>query len=115
MGSDELFQHFLNYLDEDFLRRREQKRTAGRIRVITAGPNAFIYALGVTTPLAPTLLSTGSRGWPSRSRAVPRGLRAGASATDPLLLHGKLPPPRVRAGALRGRADASLVVQVITA
>jgi hypothetical protein len=51
-GATELFQHFLNYLDEDFLRRREpEAHQQHGIRVITAGPNAFLYVLDATAPL----------------------------------------------------------------
>jgi hypothetical protein len=43
-----LFQRFLNYLDEDFLRQDEaEAHEAGSVRVIAAGPNAFLYVLGV--------------------------------------------------------------------
>jgi hypothetical protein len=51
-GSKEFFQHFLNYIDEDFLRRRDpEAHQQNGVRVISAGPNAFLYVLGVREPL----------------------------------------------------------------
>jgi hypothetical protein len=47
-----LIQHFLNYLDEDFLRNRDPEvyERAG-LRAIAAGPNAFLYVLDAPEPL----------------------------------------------------------------
>jgi hypothetical protein len=51
-GSKELFQHFLNYLDEDFLRHPDpEAHEANGVRVISAGPNAFLYVLREKEPL----------------------------------------------------------------
>lgn len=51
-GTTALFQHFLNYLEEDFLQRSDPEAyERDGIRVIAAGPNAFLYVLGVTAPL----------------------------------------------------------------
>ena len=45
-GRRGLFQHFLNYIDEDFLRRRDpEAHERDGVRVISAGPNAFLYVL----------------------------------------------------------------------
>jgi hypothetical protein len=47
-----LFQHFLNYLNEDTLRRGDpEAHQQDGIRVISAGPNAFLYVLDVKEPL----------------------------------------------------------------
>ena len=47
-----VFQRFLNYLEEDFLRRTEpEAHQQDGVRVISAGPNAFLYVLGITAPL----------------------------------------------------------------
>src|SRR5262245_55599003 len=51
-GASGLFQHFVNYLDEGFLRRAEgDTHEEGGIRVISAGPNAFVYVLDAGAPL----------------------------------------------------------------
>jgi hypothetical protein len=44
-GTAGLFQHFLNYLDEAFLRGDADAYQRGPVRVISAGPNAFLYVL----------------------------------------------------------------------
>jgi hypothetical protein len=47
-----LLQHFLNYLDEDFLRNRDPEAyERDGLRVIAAGPNAFLYVLDAPEPL----------------------------------------------------------------
>jgi hypothetical protein len=51
-GTTELFQHFLNYLDEDFIRRSDpEAHEKDGIRVISAGPNAFLYVLATEKPV----------------------------------------------------------------
>ncbi|HWP60969.1 MAG TPA: alkaline phosphatase family protein [Candidatus Acidoferrales bacterium] len=51
-GAKNFFQHFLNYIDEDFLRREDPEAyQQNDIRVIAAGPNAFLYVLGTVAPL----------------------------------------------------------------
>jgi len=97
---------------------RAKKRTSRtNIRVITAGPNAFIYALGVTTPLDadalrhrfPGLAESLSR-IPAWASCWPRG-----PATDPCFWHGKaLPRPRVQLGPFAGLRSPRLFVQGIT-
>jgi hypothetical protein len=47
-----LFQRFLNYLEEDFLRGSDPEADQqDGVRVISAGPNAFLYVLNVPAPL----------------------------------------------------------------
>jgi len=47
-----LIQHFLNYLDEDFLRKRDPEAyERDGLRAIAAGPNAFLYVLDAPEPL----------------------------------------------------------------
>ena len=42
----------MNYLDEDFFRRSDpEAHEQGGVRVIAAGPNAFLYALDARAPL----------------------------------------------------------------
>jgi hypothetical protein len=47
-----LFQHFLNYLNEDYIRRPDpEAHQQDGVRVISAGPNAFLYVLDAESPL----------------------------------------------------------------
>jgi hypothetical protein len=47
-----LFQRFLNYVDEGFFRRGDPEAyERNGVRVIAAGPNAFLYALDAPAPL----------------------------------------------------------------
>ena len=47
-----MIQRFMNYLDEDYLRRPDpEAHEQDGVRVISAGPNAFLYAKDVTEPL----------------------------------------------------------------
>ena len=47
-----VFQRFLNYLDEDFITNRDPEADEKNgIRVISAGPNAFLYVLDAPQPL----------------------------------------------------------------
>ena len=112
-----LLQRFLNYLDEDFLRRREPEAyQQDGVRVISAGPNAFLYALDATAPLDAEALEhrfPGLAGQLSRSTGVGfvlmrsqrgplcycRGQRYQLCASEP--------------GPFAGRADAAVVVQAI--
>jgi hypothetical protein len=51
-GTVGLFQHFLNYIDDDFLRQRDPEAyEQNGVRVIAAGPNAFLYVLDAPAPL----------------------------------------------------------------
>jgi hypothetical protein len=51
-GGNGLFQHFLNYIDEDFFRRSDpEAHEQDGVRVISAGPNAFLYVLKDKEPL----------------------------------------------------------------
>jgi len=47
-----MLQQFMNYLDEDYFQREDpEAHEHGGVRVISAGPNAFLYALDANTPL----------------------------------------------------------------
>jgi hypothetical protein len=51
-GTDGLFQHFVNYVGEDFLRSRDpEAHQEDGVRVISAGPNGFLYVLDAAAPL----------------------------------------------------------------
>lgn len=112
-----LLQRFLNYLDEDFWRNRDPEAYEhDGVRVISAGPNAFLYVLGVAAPLDAEALEQRFPGLAGRlsqspgvgfvlARADPgplcfrRGERYRLSESEP--------------GPFEGRADAALVVRGI--
>jgi hypothetical protein len=110
-----LFQRFLNYLDEDFLRRGESEaHQAAGVRVIAAGPNAFLYVLGVAAPLDAAALEQRFPGLAeelSRSRGV--GFVLARSDRGPLCFwRGKrYQLSDTEPGPFAGRADVALVVQ----
>jgi len=116
-GATELFQHFLNYLDEDFLRRREpEAHQQGGIRVITAGPNAFLYVLDVTAPLDADALEHRFPGLAeSLSRSPGVGFVLARSGNGPLCFwQGKrYQLCESERGPFTRRADASVVLKGI--
>lgn len=90
-----LVQLFLNYVEEDYLRDSDpEAHEQGGIRVIAAGPNAFLYVLGGAYPLGADALAarfpglaeklSASPASPSCSRARPtvRSVSGRANATD---------------------------------
>jgi hypothetical protein len=116
-GDTGLFQHSLNYLDEDFLRRDEPEALQqDGVRVIVAGPNAFLYVLDAGAPLDANGLD---RRFPGMAEELSRnpgvGFVLARSEGGPLCFwRGK----RYHLGAsepgpFAGREDASLVVQGI--
>ena len=110
-----LFQQFLNYLDEDFLRRGdpEAHEQAG-VRVIAAGPNAFLYVLGMATPLEAGALEQRFPGLSEElSRSPGVGFVLARSGHGPLCFwRGKrYQLSETEPGPFGGRADAALVVQ----
>src|SRR5919106_3318553 len=113
----ELFQHFLNYLDEDFLRRSEpEAHQQDGIRVITAGPNAFLYVLDVTAPLDADALEHRFPGLAEKlSRSPGVGFVLARSGNGPLCFwRGKRYQLREsEPGPFMRRADASIVVKGI--
>jgi len=116
-GAAGLVQRFLNYLDEDFLRRAEpEAHQRDGVRVIVAGPNAFLYDLEGPEPLGPDALERRFGGVAeelSRSRGV--GFVLARSGNGPVCFwHGKRYQLReAELGPFAGRADAALVVQGI--
>ncbi len=112
-----MFQRFLNYLERDFpwmLGELPEARQEDGVRVVAAGPNAFVYFLGSEQPL--TLEQIDQR-YPaladdlSRSRGV--GFALARSADGPVYLwRGKryaLGPDLP--GPLGGREDRAVVIQ----
>jgi hypothetical protein len=116
-GATELFQHFLNYIDEDFLRRSDpEAHQQEDVRVISAGPNAFLYVLDVQEPLDADALERRFPGLAeklSQSRGV--GFVLARSAQGPICFcYGKRYQfVESSFGPFAGRPDASLVVQGI--
>jgi hypothetical protein len=108
-----LLQRFLNYLDEDFLRRPDPEAyDRDGVRVISAGPNAFLYVTEAESPLDIDALEHRLPGLAeelSRTDAV--GFVLARSAAGPVCFRrGKryavresLPPP------FEGRPDLALV------
>jgi len=114
-----LVQRFMNYLENDFpwlLGELKEAREQGGVRVICAGPNAFVYFLDVAEPLeidAVDVRFPGMAEGLSRTRGV--GFVLARSADGPLCIwRGK----RYRLnelgdGPFAGRADLALVSQGI--
>jgi hypothetical protein len=116
-GSSGLFQHFLNYLDEDFLRRRDpEAHERGDVRVISAGPNAFLYVLGRATPLDLEALEHRFPGLPEDlSNSVGVGFVLARAAGGPVCFSRakQYPLGPTDLGPFADRPDAALVVQGI--
>jgi len=112
------FQRFLNYLDEDFFRRAEpEAHQRDGVRVITAGPNAFLYVLGVAEPLDAEALEHRFPGLPEElSRSPGIGFVLARSAAGAVCFwRGKRYLLREsERGPFAGRADAALVVRGLT-
>jgi len=110
------FQRFFNYIEEGFpwvLGELKEARERDNVRVIAAGPNAFIYFVDDDAPLP---IDRIEERWPGLAEALSRhpgvGYVFARSADGPLCFwRGK----RFRLGAgapgpFAGRADAALVV-----
>jgi Type I phosphodiesterase / nucleotide pyrophosphatase len=116
-GVSGFFQHFLNYVDEDFIRRPDpEAHEQDGIRVISAGPNAFLYVLDAKEPCDADALEQRFPGLAEQlSKSPGVGLVLVRSANGPVCFcQGK----RYRfsesgAGPFESRADAALVVQGI--
>jgi hypothetical protein len=112
-----LFQRFLNYLDEDIVRAGEKEaHEHDGIRVISAGPNAFLYVTDAAAPLDAEALDQRLPGLADElSRSDGIGFVLARSAAGPLCFwQGKRYPLREGAlGPFTGRADAALVVRGI--
>lgn len=116
-GATGLFQHFLNYLEEDFLRRADpEAHEQDGVRVIAAGPNAFLYVLDSGAPLDAAALE---RRFPGLAAKLSRSPGIGfvlARSTNGPLCFARGRRYRVRdseRGPFGRRADAELVVQAI--
>jgi hypothetical protein len=114
-----LFQRFLNYLEADFpYRVKEEKEAAeaGGVRVIAAGPNAFIYLVDRSEPADMDEIERQLPGLADAlSRAPGIGYVLARSADGPLCWwRGKRHRLELgEAGPFAGRADLDLVLDGI--
>jgi hypothetical protein len=118
-----IFQRFVNYLERDFPARLERRADrapesfqGGDVRIVAAGPNAFVYFLDRPEPLTVETIDERRPGLVEEiSRAVGVGLVLVRSATGPVCAwRGK----RYRLGhdepgPFAGRADLDVVVSGI--
>ena len=114
-----VWQRFVNYLEDDFpwvLGEVRQAREHGGVRVVVAGPNAFVYFLDTAAPL--TLEGVDERA-PSLADDISRGPGIGfvlaRSADGPVCVwRGKRYRLRAEeAGPFAGRPDLGLVLDGI--
>jgi hypothetical protein len=116
-GTTGLFQQFLNYIEEDFLRRGDPEAYEhGGVRVISAGPNAFLYVLNQKTPLDIDALERRYPALPeklSQSRGI--GFVFARSPDGPVCFwHGeRLQLHETRPGPFSARPDAAIVVNSV--
>ena len=118
-GTTGLFQQYLNYIDAEFLQHSDpEAHQQNGIRVISAGPNAFLYILEATEPLDADALEKRLPGLAEAlSRSPGVGFVLARSTKGPVCFwQGKRyrlceskPEPIVK------RSDAALVIQGITA
>jgi hypothetical protein len=112
-----LFQHFLHDLDEDFLRHSDPEAyQQGGVRVIAAGPNAFLYVLEAAAPLSAEALARRFPGLAEKLSHCPGvGFVLARSDQGPLCFwrgtRYQLSPSEL--GPFAGRRDASVVVKGI--
>lgn len=116
-GTTGLFQQFLNYMEEDYVRDSDpEAHEQDGIRVISAGPNALLYVLDAAQALDAGALERRFPGFAERlSRSPGVGFVLARSSAGPICYwHGK--PYALRAsepGPFRGRGDVALVVHDI--
>jgi hypothetical protein len=114
-----MLQKFINYLDEDFFRRADpEAHEQGEVRVIAAGPNAFLYALDARAPLDAAGVE---RRFPGLAEKLSRSpgisfvlARSGNGKAPVCYWKGKRAELSAAApGPFAGREDAALVVKAI--
>ncbi|MDB5925728.1 MAG: hypothetical protein JWN13_4664 [Betaproteobacteria bacterium] len=116
-GTTGLFQQFLNYIEEDFLRRGDPEAyERGGVRVISAGPNAFLYVLDQKTPLDIDALERRYPALPeklSQSRGI--GFVFARSPDGPVCFWRgeRLQLHEMRPGPFAARPDAAIVVNSV--
>jgi hypothetical protein len=115
-GATGLFQHFLNYLDEEFWQADEVHEQEG-VRVISAGPNALLYVVGATTTLDIGALEERFPGLAKKLSESPGvGFVLARSTQGPVCFSRGRRHRLFESGPgpFADRPDASLVVQGIT-
>jgi hypothetical protein len=116
-GTPGLFQQYLNYIDADYMRQSDPEAyEQNGIRVIAAGPNAFLYVLQTKESLDADALD-------KRLPALAENLSRSAGVGFVLARSNKGPVcfwrgerytfGESRPGPFTGRADAPLVLQAI--
>jgi hypothetical protein len=117
-GVSGFFQHFLNYVDEDFFRRSDpEAHEQDGIRVISAGPNAFLYVLDGKEPSDVDALERRFPGLAVKLSQSPGvGLVLARSSNGPVCFcQGKrYQVSESSVGPFAGRDDAAVVTQSIT-
>jgi Type I phosphodiesterase / nucleotide pyrophosphatase len=116
-GATGLFQQYLNYINADFIRREDPEAyEQNGVRVIAAGPNAFLYVLETTSPLDCDALE---QRFPQLGEKLSQSSGVGfvlaRCSTGPVCFwHGKRYQfGESGPGPFADRADAALVVQSI--
>ena len=116
-GATGLFQQYLNYINADFIRREDPEAyEQNGVRVIAAGPNAFLYVLETTSPLDCDALE---QRFPQLGEKLSQspgvGFVLARCSTGPVCFwHGKRYQfGESGPGPFEDRADAALVVQSI--
>ena len=116
-GVSGFFQKYLNYVDEDYMRREDPEAyERDGVRVISAGPNALFYVLNTNEPCDLDALEARFPGLAERlSQSQGVGLVLARSKQGPICYsRGKRYCfSELAAGLFAKRADAALVVQGI--
>jgi hypothetical protein len=114
-----MFQRFMNYLEHDFpwtLGETPEARQQGGVRVIAAGPNAFVYFLDADEPLALEQVEQRFPGLAdelSRSRGIGFVLARSAAGAVCLWRGKRYPVGDEPSGPLAGREDWAMAAQGI--
>jgi hypothetical protein len=113
-----LFQRFVNYLDEDFgstIDRAPESNERGGVRVISAGPNAFVYFVDTPEPLTIEQIDARQPGLGEQMSRFPGiGFVLARSAAGPVcFFRGKRYRLAQDPGPFAGREDVAIVLDGI--
>jgi hypothetical protein len=113
-----LFQRFVNYLDEDFgatIDRAPESNERGGVRVVSAGPNAFVYFVDTPEPLTIEDIDARYSGLGEQMSRLPGiGFVLARSADGPVCLYrGKRHRLEQDPGPFAGREDLDIVLSGI--
>jgi hypothetical protein len=113
-----LFQRFVNYIDEDFLRRGDPEAfEKDGVRVISAGPNAFLYVLDTPKALDADALDLRFPGLAEKlSQSPVVGFVLARSEAGPVCFYrgARLMLSEAEPGPFAGREDLAVVIRGIT-